>query len=668
MKINFNNNAFSFEVNGKVILEHSDKKPLLYVGVGEETVDMYRGNFNISDYVIERTKLNIKDVVNDGNKYTVNFDDKIKAYFSVNGDVLNIDFEKLDDTINRFWIRANSSQDEKIFGLGEQMSYLNLKGRNFPVFTSEPGVGRDKSTRITWLSDVENKAGGDYFNTNFPQPTYISSNMYFLNVESTAYSDFNFKNNDFTEIEVWEVPQNIRIECATDYLDMYRRVTGLFGRQQELPEWVYNGLIIGVQGGNERSFGLLDKTLDNGIKVAGVWCQDWCGKRETSFGLRLQWDWVYHKEMYKDLPKEIEKLHARGIKFLGYINPYLVNDGELYKEGCEKGYFAKKHDGTEYLVDFGEFYCGVVDLTNPDAYTWFKDEVIIKHSIDIGIDGWMADFGEYLPTDDIVLHSGRDAMIEHNNWPVLWAKCNYEALEQTGKLNDIVYFMRAGGAKSGKYCPLLWAGDQSVDFSLHDGLASTIPAALSAGMSGVGISHSDIGGYTSLFDNTRDKELFERWTEMSAFTPVMRTHEGNRPSTNFQYYDNEETMKHLAKFVDIYTMISPYTKDIVALNSKEGIAAQRPLFVHYSDDAKAYEVQYQYLFGSDILVAPVHEANKDTWNVYLPDETWVHLLTGKEYTKGEHEVLAPIGVPPVFYKKNSAYSNLFASVTEKYGV
>ncbi|MFI3207973.1 MAG: alpha-glucosidase [Eubacteriales bacterium] len=668
MKILVNNETILLTKNGKTILEHTEQNPMIYVGVGEEDVEMYRGNFKIFDHVIERVKLHIKKVEEKNGIINVNFDDKIQAIIRVENDVVDMTFKQLDDTLNRFWFRTNSSAEEKLFGLGEQMSYLNLKGRNFPIFTSEPGVGRDKSTYITWKSDVENKAGGDYYNTNFPQPTYISSTMYFLHMNSTAYADFNFKNTEYNEIEVWEIPENIRIEVANDYLNMYEKVTAFFGRQPELPEWVYNGLIIGVQGGNERSFSLLEKTLDKGIKVSGVWCQDWCGKRVTSFGKRLQWDWKFHQEMYPELPEKIKELHEQGIKFLGYINPYLVNDGELYKEGYDKGYFATKHDGSDYLVDFGEFDCGVVDLTNPDAYNWFKDEVIKKYTIDIGIDGWMADFGEYLPTDDIKLHSGRSAMIEHNNWPVLWAKCNYDAIAETDNIGKLMYFMRAGGAKSGKYCTLLWAGDQSVDFSLHDGLASTIPAALSAGMSGVGLSHSDIGGYTSLFDNTRDKELFLRWVEMSAFTPVMRTHEGNRPETNFQYYDDDHTMEELAKFVDIYTMISPYTKELVKENAEKGVAAQRPLFVHYSDDQRAFEEQYQYLYGSDMLVAPVHQENKETWNVYLPDEVWVHLFTGEEYTTGEYEVAAPLGCPPVFYKKDSKYSSLFNEVTKKYGV
>ena len=367
------------------------------------------------------------------------------------------------------------------------------------------------------------------------------------------------------------------------------------------------------------------------------------------------------------LPKKIKEINANGIKFLGYVNPYLVNDGELYKEGREKGYFATKADGSDYLVDFGEFYCGVVDLTNPEAFEWFKD-IIKEYTLGIGIDGWMADFGEYLPTDDICLYSGKSPMIEHNHWPVLWAKCNYEAVKESGKLGDVVYFMRAGGAGSQKYCTLLWAGDQSVDFTIHDGLASVICGALSAGMMGCGLTHSDIGGYTSLFDNTRTKELFLRWAEMAMFTPFMRTHEGNRPDTNFQYYDDEDTMERLARLVDVYTMLAPYTKTLVEENADSGHPVQRPLFMHYESDEKAYDIQYEYLFGRDMLIAPVYEQDKHEWDVYLPQDEWVHLWTGEEYHGGEITVSAELGYTPAFYRKNSEFADIFEEIREKYGV
>lgn len=659
--------GFKLFYEGQVILSHSETEPMIYVGYGQETVDMYRGNFKIEDYVTERRPLKVSEITEKDKVLYVNFEDELLVCIKEKDDVCTLDFECKDSGINRFWFRVSADKEEKCYGCGEQMSYFNLRGRNFPLWTSEPGVGRDKTTYVTWRSDVENKAGGDYYNTNFPEPTYISTKHYYLHVDSTAYADFNFKNETFHELQIWEVPKQIRIEAAPTFVKLLGKLTAFLGRQPKLPEWIYNGLIIGVQGGNERSFGLLEKTLEKGIKVSGVWCQDWCGKRVTSFGKRLQWDWHYHKEMYPNLPEKIKELHERNIKYLGYINPYLVNDGELYKEGKEKGYFATKNDGSDYLVDFGEFYCGVVDLTNPEAYEWFKNEVIIKHSIDIGIDGWMADFGEYLPTDDIKLYNGVSPMIEHNRWPARWAQCNYDALKESDKLGEIVYFMRAGGTGSQKYCVLLWAGDQSVDFSMHDGLRTVICAALSSGMTGCGLNHSDIGGYTSLFDNCRTKEVFLRWAEMAVFTPVMRTHEGNRPDTNFQYYDDDDCMERLARLVDIYTMLAPYTKKLVAENSDSGIPVQRPLFLHYEDDKETYDIQTEYLFGRDILVAPVYLGGKEEWDVYLPEGEWIHFWNGKSYGKGHHTVAAPLGEIPAFYRKDAKDIALFEAITEKYG-
>jgi alpha-glucosidase len=222
---------------------------------------------------------------------------------------------------------------------------------------------------------------------------------------------------------------------------------------------------------------------------------------------------------------------------MGYINPYLVEGGALFAEAAEKGYFVRRADGSNYLFDFGEFNCGVVDLTMPEAFGWYKD-VIKTNLIGMGFRGWMADFGEYLPADAVCF--GGSGLARHNEWPALWARCNREAVEESGE--PCVFFMRAGATFSQRYATLIWAGDQCVDWSDDDGLPSVITAALTLGMSGFGLHCSDTGGYTTLFHLKRDEELLLRWLEFSCFTPVMRTHEGNRPESNVQLYDNERTL------------------------------------------------------------------------------------------------------------------------------
>ena len=667
LEVNCEGNSFQIIFNKKVLIRHNEVQPAFHVGEGSAKIDMYRGNFKFDKYVSKRIPLEIFKV----EKIEANFF-KITFCLGTNSLICNvgyinqhleISFDKdgLDDKFNRFWIRLLADKSEKVYGCGEQLSYFNLRGRNFPLWTSEPGVGRDKSTYVTWQADVNDKAGGDYYNTNYPQSTFISTRKYFCHLDSTAYMDFNFKNEDFHELECWEVPEKIVFDCADNYINLVSKIARYFGTNQKLPEWVYNGVILGVQDGTEIINNKAQNAIDAGVKVAGIWAQDWQGERRTSFGKRLNWNWQWDKELYPNLDIKIKELKEKNIKFLGYINPYLIKDWPLYEEAYEKGYFATTKDDREYLVDFGEFECGVIDFTNPEAFEWYKNRVIKKELIDFGLDGWMADFGEYLPTD-CKLFNGVDATIMHNEWPRLWAKANFEAVKESDKLGDILYFMRAGFNGFQQYNLLLWAGDQCVDFSLHDGLASVIPAALSAGICGMGLSHSDIGGYTTLHGLKRTKELFMRWTEMATFTPVMRTHEGNRPADNFQFDQDEEALAHFAKMTQIYVHLKPYIKSLVELNAEIGIPVQRPLFMHYEDDMRTYDIQYQYLFGKDILVAPVHSEARDSWPLYLPNDNWVHLFTGMEYKGGDVIVEAQLGCPPVFYRRESLYRELFSQV------
>ncbi|MDT2046138.1 alpha-glucosidase [Bacillus sp. 1780r2a1] len=660
-------NGFELFFNNQLFIKHTVEKPSIFVGVGEENIEMYRGNFNIQDYLVERMGLKCAAITPTDSGYTIQFstfkgeDPILLVGITEEEGRLKLEYTQLDESINRFWLRVAADKLEKVYGCGEQLSHFNMRGKNFPLWTSEPGVGRNKKTYTTWQADVKDKAGGDYYNTNYPQPTFVSTKKYYCHVETTAYADFDFRNPNFHELQIWEIPQYVLFETADTYLELVEKMTAVFGRQPELPDWVYNGVTLGIQGGTEVVEEKLNKALEKGVKVAGVWCQDWQGKRITSFGKRLMWNWEWNQDEYPKLDQKIVEWKQKGIRFLGYINPYVAVEGQLYKEANEKGYLALNEAGETYLVDFGEFYCGVVDFTNEEATEWYK-KVIQTNMIEFGLDGWMADFGEYLPTD-VVLKNKEDAKKMHNAWPTLWAKTNYEAVSEAGKLGEVVYFMRAGYTGIQKYCTLLWGGDQSVDWSLDDGLASVIPAALSSGMTGCGLHHSDIGGYTSLHGNKRSKELLLRWTEMAAFTPFMRTHEGNRPDDCFQFDGDDETLEHLAKMTTVYTTLAPYTKTLVKENADRGIPVQRPLFMHYEQDQKAYDIQYQYLYGQDLLVAPVHQELQTKWDVYLPEDDWVHLWSGKEYQGGEVSVEAPIGYPPVFYRKSSEWKALFEKIS-----
>jgi alpha-glucosidase len=664
MSIKIAEDGFDLLVGDRLVLRHRSDAPCLFVGRGEERMEMYRGNFDIEDYVIERTPLTHAAV--SGNTITLSAAPGLPVRMMLSVSMRNgtavVAFASDDRSINRIWLRIVAETAEHVWGGGEQMSYFDLRGRRFPLWTSEPGVGRDKSTEITFRADVTGRSGGDYWNTNYPQPTWISSRRYALHVDTTAYAAFDFRKAEFHEIEVWDIPASVEITPGATFIDLVTAMSERFGRQPPLPDWVYGGAIIGLKDG-ERSFERLDAILAAGAKVSGLWCEDWVGLRHTSFGARLFWDWKANEERYPGLRRRIAELEERGIRFLGYVNPYLAADGSLFPEAEAGGYLARDDNGSTALVDFGEFDCGVVDFTNPAATAWFAERVIGQNMLDYGLSGWMADFGEYLPID-VTLSNGVDAKIMHNAWPTLWAEVNARAVESRAKTGDVLYFMRAGYTGVQRYCPLLWAGDQSVDFSRHDGLVTVICGALSSGLLGNAYHHSDIGGYTSLFGNVRTAELVMRWAEMAAFTPVMRTHEGNRPRENLQIDQDPELLAHFARMTRVYAHLAPYLKSLAADASSRGLPVQRPLFLHFEADARGYAIQDAYLYGPDLLVAPVWQAGATDWSTYLPEGTeWVHLWSGRPYAGGQDvTVPAPFGQPPVFHRAGSRFTDLFAGL------
>lgn len=652
--------GFDLHFAGRLVLSHRPGSPAVVMSRGNPRVEMVRGNFRIEDAPTDA--IAPQDFRFDGDGVLLLDKGEPVARLSLSGSRLAVDLLRAGD--DRLHLHFHAEPGETVWGGGEQMSYLALNGRAFPIWTSEPGVGRDKSTELTRLMDEQGMAGGDYWNTNYPQPTFLTSRWLAVHCDSTAYSVLDFTDPARHRVEVWASRATFELFAADGPAELVSQLSSRFGRQPPLPDWAIGGAIVGLKDG-ARSFERLEAFLEAGAAVSGLWCEDWAGIRETSFGRRLFWDWTASEARYPGLRERIRALESRGIRFLAYANPYLSVDGSLYAEAREGGHFCLCADSDEpYLVDFGEFDCGVIDFTREETRAWFAERVLGREMLDIGISGWMADFGEYLPTD-IRLADGSDPMEAHNLWPVLWAEVNARALASRGRTGDALFFMRAGFSGVQAHCPLLWAGDQSVDFTRHDGIGTVITGALSAGLLGNAYSHSDCGGYTSLHGNVRSVELLQRWCELAAFAPVMRSHEGNRPDDNLQYDSNVDLIACFARWSRVHAHLAPYVRHLCDEAAATGLPAQRPLFLHHPEDRDLFAVQDQYLYGADLLVAPVIEEGALCREVILPGAgEWRHAWTGEDFAPGRHRIPAPIGQPPVFYRPGSAFAPLFAGLTE----
>ena len=585
----------------------------LFVSVGEvkPSYRMSRGSFKIRQKKLSETRLFLSRVKDGDGGAELELSSKnggavLAVSLTEDNGILKFTPRVLDGgNYNRLAFRLPASPDESVYGGGETFAEFDLRGKRQRVWVAEH-INAGQIARKIIKSSLNIKA---------------------VDCDTTDYAEFDFRKKQFHEIRINSVCP-IYIDIAESFEELSEKLGTLLGRQPELPEWAYDGAILGIQGGTQTVYDKLEKAAEHGTAVAGVWCQDWEGRRVTAFGKQLQWNWEWDSERYPELDKKIWELKERGVRFLGYINPFLAIEKPLYAYAAKQGYCVKDAQGNDYLVKITTFPAAMVDLTNPEAYEWIKS-VIKKNMIDFGLDGWMADFGEYLPTD-CVLFSGENAEKVHNSWPARWAKVNREALEETGKLGEIFFFTRAGYTDTVKYSTLMWTGDQHTDWTVDFGLPSVIPASLSLSMCGFGLTHSDIGGYTTFAKMRRNPELFMRWAEMNAFSPLMRSHEGSNPDLNAQFDANEQVLAHHAKFSRIHRALKPYLIDMAALNAERGIPVTRPLFYHYDGERERKE-STEYLLGRDLLVAPIIREGAKSREVYFPDDRWISIWNGKEY-------------------------------------
>ncbi|MEE2789362.1 MAG: alpha-glucosidase [Myxococcota bacterium] len=575
-----------------------------------------------------------------------------------------------DPRINRLALVYEMDPDAHIFGFGAQFTHLNMQGRRIPILCQEPGIGRGIQP-LTWFMNALAGAGGQWHTTNIAVPHYLTSMRQSLCLENTTYSVFDFEQPGRAKVSVHDTDLRARIFAGETPKALIESYTRFGGRMRPLPDWIHQGAVIGLQGGTRTVEHMHDVLRRHNTPIAAFWLQDWIGQRRTSIGWQLWWNWEVDHDHYPGWDDLVDALAGEGIRVMTYLNPFLVDPSEkgtfernLYAEAKANGYLVKHADGTPYMILNTSFSAALIDLANPDACAWIKS-VIQTQLIERGASGWMADFAEALPFD-AQIHGAADADAFHNQYPVEWARVNREAIEASGRGDELVFFTRAGFTGSPKYSTLFWLGDQLTSWRREDGIQSTVNALLATGFSGFAFNHTDIGGYIATtvprvpfrlpgISFTRSKALLLRWIELNAFTPIYRTHEGNQPARHWQIDGDEETTAHFARFARVYRAFADYRIELGREAHATGLPLIRHLWLEFPDDSDTLMYEQQFMLGAQVLVAPVMVRNKTRMTVYLPPGDWIHLWTGARSTHGQnqgqrYDVPAPVGAPPVFYR------------------
>ncbi|MCB0583543.1 MAG: alpha-glucosidase [Phaeodactylibacter sp.] len=662
--------AATIEYQGRTMLRLSLETPFLAAGRADAQVRYNRGSFHFKDKVRERCRdLELEPPTQNGDTSLLagqlcGEPFTIKAYAEGAGQ-LNLYIRIKGEKHNRLYLTLPCATEEQFFGLGAQFSHVNLKGHRFPLWVGEQGIGRGDQP-ITALVNLYG-AGGDNYTTSAPLPFLLSTGGYSVEAGGTNRIIADFRKKDQIGLEVWDKEATLSFQWADTPLQLVQAYTARTGRLPSLPDWAF-GTIAGLQGGRDTVEKHIETMQAAGCPVDAIWIQDWVGQRQTFFGSQLRWYWEADQQHYPGFREFCREMNGKGIAVLGYINPFLTDAGPLFEKAREAGYFVKNQQGEDYAIQATGFTCYLFDLTNPGAYAWLK-KLITANLIDMGLDGWMADFGEWLPWD-AVLHSGQPASEYHNRYPVDWARLNREAIEEAGKLGEVAFFARAAYTGSNRYATFYWQGDQLVNWGKHDGLPSVVPGLLSSGMGGMSVNHADVGGFTSIkqfpVKIKRSRELLKRWIELCAFSPVFRTHESVRPRLNLQVYDDADILAFYTRFAQLRKQLRPYIQELMAEASEKGYPLARHLYLHYPKDRNTYGLQYQYLLGRDILVLPVLKKGRKKVKGYFPEGEWTHWQDGHA-VKGSRwkKVPAPLGQPAVYIRKGSGAEEIFGRAVSK---
>jgi alpha-glucosidase len=586
--------------------------------------------------------------------------------------------KKSDVTPNSVQLTSGRSTGAAIHGFGNQYQGFDLSGQVLPILVEEQGVTRGEQPAAGAV-DTATWAAGNLKTTYGAWPTYVTGQNRSFEVTDTlgggAFGIADMTRDKQVSLESFNSTMTARVLTRNTPKELLKaRAAGT--TRPALAGWVQDGAVLGLQGGTDKVRQVVADMQAAGTKISGVWLQDWVGKRVTGFGEQLWWTWQLDTATYPGWDQMVADFKAQGIDVLTYVNPFVIDQDEVngvpirnfYKEAEQKGYLVKNQVGDTYVVETVGFPTALVDLTNPDARDWFAG-VIADQVLRVGATGFMADFGEYLPFDS-VLDTGK-ALKQHNRWPQLWAKTVREACKQGG-VPDCVAFFRSSYLGTAKNAPLMWAGDQMVDYAVQDGMRNAVQGMLAGGVSGAPLWHSDIGGYTSINAGVknflRPPELNARWAQMQAFGVVMRTHETNRPPLNQQVYDTTETRAQFARASRIYAALQAYRTRVIEEAVRDGIPAMRHGWLVYPG-TKAAEQDLQFFLGDHLLVAPVYEDGATTVKVTFPPGTWKHILTGEVFSgDSEATVSAPLDTPAAFVKVGDPVGDQIVAAMQSAGL
>jgi alpha-D-xyloside xylohydrolase len=521
---------------------------------------------------------------------------------------------------------------QSIFGLGERFNQVNQKG---------------KEVEIEIIEKFCNQGELSYC----PIPFFFTDNKFGMFIDTFTVTNFNFENEN--KIDSQGLLPHIYFfgGSPSEIISEYARLTGM---PLVTPKWSFGPWMSANRWNTEeevdRQIDLLEEyKIPHSVMVLEAWSDE-----ATFYRFNEHGEW-------QDPSSMIERLREKGIHLILWQIPVLkrMDNGEHHpvldqdwKYAIEHDLCIKNTDGTPYRIPENHWFSGSLlpDFTNPKAVEWWFSKR--QYLLDMGVDGFKTDGGEFVLTDQVIASNGCTGLEMRNQYALSYVKAYTEFI---GK--DRVLFSRAGYKGQQNY-PMQWAGDQ---MSTWEEFRHVMVAGISMGLSGVPYWGFDIGGFAG---DMPTKELYERATQASVFTPVMQWHSepmggqfaelypttkgiNDRSPWNISLlYGDDSLIGRLRYHFNLRMNLLPYIYNEALFSGNTGLPMMKHLVLEYPDDKNVYDVEDAYMLG-DILVAPILEEGTKGRVVYLPEGTWTSLWDMEVdclYTEGQMDYIPQINI------------------------
>jgi alpha-D-xyloside xylohydrolase len=498
------------------------------------------------------------------------------------------------------------SHDEKIFGCGESFTRLNKRGQKINAWTRD-GMGVQ--------SELMYK----------PIPFFMSSNGYGMFVHTSAPVTFDFGQYYDQHNVIYSRDENLDLFIFLgNPKDILSEYTALTGRSPVPPLWSFGFWMSRITYKSE------DEVRDVAAKLRQYQIPADVIHLDTGW---FETDWRsnyrFSTSRFRDPAKMIADLKAQGFHISLWQYTYFTSKNEIFKEALDKGYVVRNEGGRLPFED------AVLDFSNPETVKWYQG--LLANLLRMGVGAIKVDFGEGAPINGLYA-SGRSGLYEHNLYPLRYNKAVADITKQiTG---DSIIWARSAWAGSQRY-PLHWGGDAE---NTNSAMAAELRGGLSFGLSGFTYWSHDVGGFVE----RAPRDLYRRWLAFGALSSHTRAH-GAPPREPWEY--DAALTEDFRRALGLKYSLMPYIYAQAKDSSARGFPMARTLFFEFPADPTSWMIEDEYMFGSDLLVAPMFDESAER-DVYLPPGSWIDYQTGKVYSGAAWHRIAAGQIPVVLLVKD----------------